>query len=278
MYNIEAQKRSTLDALQRAEALEKARHTEEQFRLFADNSPVGIYSFDARRDLSYCNSMFFTISGCTPGPTVDYRSYTSDEDIPAIEKAWVDVIEHKKNVSNQFRLKRKWRNVDGLESEAWAIASSYPVLDAKGDVAFVQGAIFDISSLKWAETIQKVRVEEALEAKRQQEHFIDVSPQRQYRLYYILTIAQMTSHELRNPLSAVVQCADSTLESLTQISLQVQKMPGGGTPEVAAGLSKIKAEVEAALDAVRTIESCSAHQKRIIGMRFTFHLSYTYCA
>lgn len=32
----------------------------------------------------------------------------------------------------------------------------------------------DISSLKWAESYQVARVEEAVEAKRQQERFIDV--------------------------------------------------------------------------------------------------------
>lgn len=54
-------------------------------------------------------------------------------------------------------------------AQAWASASSYPRLNDKGEVVCVQGALFDVSSLKWAETVQKVRVENALEAKRQQD-------------------------------------------------------------------------------------------------------------
>jgi len=56
------------------------------------------------------------------------------------------------------------------------------------------GTLSDITHYKWAEEIQKRRMEEAMEAKRNQENFID-----------------MTSHEIRNPLSAMIQCADSTL-------------------------------------------------------------------
>ena len=42
------------------------------------------------------------------------------------------------------------------------------------------------------------------------------------------------------------------------------KMVDSGNSNIAAVRDKIKAELDTALDAVRTIESCSAHQKRII--------------
>lgn len=42
-------------------------------------------------------------------------------------------------------------------------------------ISSIIGILIDISRLKWAESIQKARVEEAVEAKRQQERFIDVS-------------------------------------------------------------------------------------------------------
>lgn len=47
------------------------------------------------------------------------------------------------------------------------------------------------SRQKWGEGLQKQRTEDALESKRQLENFIDT-----------------TSHEMRNPLSAIIQCAD----------------------------------------------------------------------
>lgn len=50
----------------------------------------------------------------------------------------------------------------------------------------------DISAIKWAEGVQKRKMEDAIEAKRQQENFIDV-----------------TSHEMRNPLSAIMISGES---------------------------------------------------------------------
>lgn len=119
--------------------------------------------------------MFFTVVGMPKSSTIDFGEVVFGEDLPLVEKAWLDNTVGKKATSAQFRLKKKWRTMDGIESEAWVSASSFPILDANGDVTVIQGAIFDISSLKWAETVQKVRVEEALEAKRAQEQFIDVS-------------------------------------------------------------------------------------------------------
>ena len=63
----------------------------------------------------------------------------------------------------------------------------------------------DISEFKYAGTLQRIRLDDALEAKRQQENFID-----------------MTSHEMRNPLSAMIQCADSALAAVTEIRSLIQ--------------------------------------------------------
>lgn len=177
MSDIEAQKTSVRDALQRAEALERARATEEHFRLFAENAPIGIYILNTSQQLQYCNDMFFQITGLEKVPYTDItvEDFVSLEDIPVVDAAWKTVLEEHRPVSKEIRVQKLWRSIDGVESPAWVIASSYPLLDDQGEVECVQGAMFDISSLKWAETVQRRRVEEALEAKRQQEHFIDMT-------------------------------------------------------------------------------------------------------
>jgi len=67
----------------------------------------------------------------------------------------------------------------------------------------------------------------------------------------------MTSHELRNPLSAVVQCADSVIATLQQL-----------TPKELASIhlqiEKVNDEISACIDNLQTIVSCSLHQKRVI--------------
>ncbi|RAL60317.1 hypothetical protein DID88_000093 [Monilinia fructigena] len=82
---------------------------------------------------------------------------------------------------------------------------------------------------------QKRKVLEAVELKRQQENFID-----------------MTSHEMRNPLSAIIQCAD-------MIGISVKEFDGGTNDIVLP-----REAVHGYADAASTIVLCAQHQKRII--------------
>lgn len=69
----------------------------------------------------------------------------------------------------------------------------------------------------------------------------------------------MTSHELRNPLSAVVQCADSVIASLQQLPI-TQIAISANDSEV----FRTQEEVATCIDSLHTIVSCSLHQKRVI--------------
>lgn len=63
----------------------------------------------------------------------------------------------------------------------------------------------------------------------------------------------MTSHEMRNPLSAIVQCADSIAASLA-----------GFDCSKSSELIMSKDDVESNLDSAQTIALCAQHQTRII--------------
>lgn len=69
----------------------------------------------------------------------------------------------------------------------------------------------------------------------------------------------MTSHELRNPLSAVVQCADSVIGSLQGLPLHDTQ-----TAITDLDFTKIREEITTSIDSLQTIVSCSLHQKRVI--------------
>src|ERR1700742_611201 len=77
-------------------------------------------------------------------------------------------------------------------------------------------------------------MEEAVELKRQQENFIDI-----------------TSHEMRNPLSAILQCAD---EISTQLSDFRESKSDIIDPEL----------ISNSIDAAQTIMLCAQHQKQIV--------------
>jgi len=248
MYDISAAKRSTRDALKRAEAMEQVRVTEERLRLFAENAPMGIYTYSANREFLYCNDKWFDILGVpkVPFPEVSYVNWLEEEDAPAVEQSWTTLMSTKKPVSVQFRTKKTWRSPDGHESQAWVMGSSYPLFDSSGEIEYVQGACFDISNFKWAEKVEKVRAEDALEAKRQQESFIDT-----------------WSHELRNPLGSSIQCADSAIQSLNAMATMTQRLAGGSQDEKAQ-LKSLGYEIESGLDSISIIVQCSSHMQKII--------------
>jgi signal transduction histidine kinase/CheY-like chemotaxis protein len=92
-----------------------------------------------------------------------------------------------------------------------------------------------VSQQKWGETLQASQASRAQESKRQLENFIDT-----------------TSHEMRNPLSAIVQCADSIISSHNTLERSM------GHQDIYGSISDIT------VDAAETIVQCSKHMKNIV--------------
>jgi len=91
------------------------------------------------------------------------------------------------------------------------------------------------SQQKWGEKLQATQATRARESKRSLENFIDT-----------------TSHEMRNPLSAIVQCADSIISAHKNFSKSTdyQKV--------------YQTILEHTVDAAETIVQCSKHMKTIV--------------
>ncbi|KAH6611876.1 hypothetical protein C7974DRAFT_476635 [Boeremia exigua] len=242
--DIMAQKKSQETAQARVEALERARVSEQKFARFAQISPIAIYIFVPGQGMNNVNEQFFELTGHSRLSLheFEWRGLVADDDLERVEEDWSRMLAGEKSDGVQFRLKKTWINQDGIVSNIWVQSSNHPELDKNGKVISILGTLFDISQFKWAETVQKQTTAEALEAKRQQENFID-----------------MTSHELRNPLSAVVQCADSVIASLQGLPLHDAK-----TSMLDMDLEKIREEVATSIESLQTIVSCSLHQKRVI--------------
>ncbi|EUC36135.1 hypothetical protein COCCADRAFT_34420 [Bipolaris zeicola 26-R-13] len=242
--DINAQKKSQAAAQAQVEALKQARMAEMKFARFAQVSPVAIYIYVPESGMNFVNDQFFELTGHAHAPVNQFEWFDliSDEDVSRVKNDWENMFKGGKSNGVQFRLKKTWVNQDGMRSNIWVQSSSYPELDESGKVISIMGTLFDISQFKWAEDVQRRRIEEAWEAKRQQENFID-----------------MTSHELRNPLSAVIQCADSVIASLQQLLSRELKAPGQSLSP-----AKVSAEIRSCIESLLIIVSCSMHQKRVI--------------
>ncbi|CZR55813.1 related to sensory transduction histidine kinase [Phialocephala subalpina] len=224
-------------AVQTHEALE----TETRFRQMADLAPVGMFHIDPTGVLVYANNDYYTMTGHPRDVAYPMSWYNviAEIDHPVMDKEWAKLL-NGKPVSFELRLTQQFvaeELVGGekVEGFTWIIAAAYPEQAEDGTVTGILGCLTDISRQKWMEGFQTRRMLEAIELKCQQENFID-----------------MTSHEMRNPLSAIVQCADWIVTSLLEFE---------GDPK---NVTIPREVVDGYADAAQTVVLCAQHQKRII--------------
>lgn len=218
---------------------QEVEESELKFTRMAEFAPVAMFIADHVGLITYCNDMWFAIA---QRPRDDYfvdswMDEVNDEDRPALEEAWQRLTRQKDAITVEFRFKQA-REESGSVIENWVLMSAYPEKFLDGSIKEIFGCMTNISQQKLAEQIQDQRRQEAVELKRQQENFIDI-----------------TSHEMRNPLSAILQCADEisallgTYRSKTEFNREADNL---------------KAALEACLEAANTITLCASHQKRIV--------------
>lgn len=121
-------------------------------------------------------------------------------------------------VTFECRIPASPGNTRNGDSSEWVLISAHMETDPEPRTICW---ITVITAQKHAEEVLRRRMDEAIEMKRQQERFID-----------------MTSHEIRNPLSAMIHCADEIIENCRNKS---------------AGL------IESSLEAAYTIDYCAQH-------------------
>ncbi|ATY58871.1 ethylene receptor [Cordyceps militaris] len=213
---------------------QEANESEHRFTRMAAYAPVGMFIADATGKINYCNDMWWQISR-RPHPDIledSWMDLVHPEDRAALGQAWSKLVEEKVTVSQEFRFKTFGREEDHRKDN-WVLMSAFPEQNEDGILKSIFGCITDISAQKWAERVQIERREEAVELKRQQENFIDI-----------------TSHEMRNPLSAILQCADQIANNITTFNTR--------------NLEDVEELLESCLDAANTINLCASHQKRIV--------------
>ena len=222
---------------QLAARTQEAVESETKFTRMAEFAPVGIFIADSIGKIAYCNEKWYEISRVPKGleGTDEWMDSVEDEDKETVRNLWSDLVLNATPLNAEIRFKRTWIDPNGNKGDTWALASAFPERGADGRVKVIFGSITDISQQKWAEHFEKRRMEEAVEMKRQQENFIDI-----------------TSHEMRNPLSAILQCADEITTSMTDLQ-------GSNFSQGAVGES-----VQNAIDASGIIALCAQHQKRIV--------------
>jgi PAS domain S-box-containing protein len=220
---------------QLAARTQEARDSETRFTRMAEYSPAGLFIADHEGRITYCNDTWYEISRVPKErqKTDRWIDYVKEEDQAMIKDQWSNLVDSAAAINIEFRFKTPWQDRSGNKGDTWVLFCAFPERYEDGMLKSIFGSITNISPQKWAEGFQKRKMEEAVELKRQQENFIDI-----------------TSHEMRNPLSAILQCADEISTTLGEY-----KTSGNTVSPVV---------ITDSIDAAQTIALCAQHQKRIV--------------
>jgi PAS domain S-box-containing protein len=161
-----------------------ASEMEGRFWRFAESAPVGMYMYNSEDVLTYWNTAFEDICG-TAGPALSepmaWLKTIHPDKIPDVTAIWESYSQSRRDeaISFEVQFKKPWTSKGGGAEvkldRTYALGVIQPEYSDDGELKGTLGCITDISSLKWAEKIQSVQLSEAIEQRRQQENFLDVT-------------------------------------------------------------------------------------------------------
>jgi signal transduction histidine kinase len=212
----------------------------ESMQTMMEMTDVGVFEYLPNGKLIHANDAWYRLSNhprnLPAHVEFSFMDLAHPDDQATIMSAWNTLIQ-----GNCVTFEMRWKaRPESGDDAQWVLSACVPVFDEEQNLVSIAGNTIDINGQKKLQEVQRRQIDEALEAKRQQENFID-----------------MTSHELRNPLSAVVQCADSVISTLQQMSPKE-------LVSMHSQIQNVNDEISTCIDNLRTIVSCSLHQKRII--------------
>ncbi|KAF2128604.1 two component histidine kinase 1 [Dothidotthia symphoricarpi CBS 119687] len=201
------------------------------FQRFAELIPNGLAILDKEAEAVFVNDGFFKLT--TNKHSNEFRAWPESihpEDYDRVMTAYRKAFSSRKELRIEFRCASETTGDGPGEQGEWRLFLLRP-LNEDADAGFIS-AVVDITEIKQAQLAQERAATEAQERKEQQERFID-----------------MVSHEIRNPLSAVLHLA----EEVKQV-----------TQELADEHDGIADKVADILDAADTILLCVSHQNTLV--------------
>ncbi|KAF2421022.1 hypothetical protein EJ08DRAFT_526176 [Tothia fuscella] len=203
------------------------------FQRFAAMLPTGLAILNHKAEAIYVNKQFFELTTHRDNDK-SFRSWPQTihaDDHERVMKAYQDAFNSGEQLTCEFR-------TQGHEDHPWRLLLLTPLGDDNLRHASLRKyggficAIIDITDNKKNELAQEQAARDALERKNQQERFID-----------------MISHEIRNPLSAVLHCTEDIIELVENGS--------DGKGKTAVAMFDL-------IEAADTIKLCVNHQRHIV--------------
>lgn len=131
------------------------------------------------------NKKFFEYSNIEESAQLNFHAglwleSVFEDDVERVDQQWQLLKMEKRPVTFEYRTRKTWKSYDkatktAMEGPTWLLATAFPEVDSSGVVKTVMGWLTDISLQKWSEEIQAKRLDEALEAKKNANNFIDMT-------------------------------------------------------------------------------------------------------
>ncbi|KAK4540592.1 hypothetical protein LTR36_009122 [Oleoguttula mirabilis] len=196
------------------------------FFRFAEMLPSGLAILDHKAQAVFVNQHFYELT-THRGDNQSFMSWPQSihpEDYDRVLQAYHDAFVSQQQLRTEFRAQGK--------ENPWRLLLLTPLGEENLQHASLREyggficSIVDITAEKSAELAERKAAQEARERKEQQERFID-----------------MISHEIRNPLSAVLHCSEDIEDAVAD---------------------KNNVDFAAINEAVDTINLCISHQRRLV--------------
>lgn len=219
-----------------------------RIKYMAEHASIGMLYLSVEGKKIWANDEYYRLSDHPRGeesniPFSFINTYIP-EDRNKAREVWDRLIQGEYKISSEFHLNHEYIPPSGKPEPTSVLTQSFRVI--KGNkLDCITTFLTDVSAFRWAQNSETRKATEAREAKKKQEEFID-----------------LLSHELRNPLSAIFQLADTIINSF----------PEGESISKIALEEALKNNIENA----STIIMCAKHQKRIVDDVLTLSkLKYT---
>ncbi|OJJ56688.1 hypothetical protein ASPSYDRAFT_91937 [Aspergillus sydowii CBS 593.65] len=195
----------------------------------ADTLPVGVAVVNPRDEIVFVNRRFHELTASRLPRGLECLSQSIHSgDYEQIAESYHDAVQKKTRIRREYQATGKtdeWRALSLTPLDADDL-EQFGLSENGGFICMIS----DITPEKTAELLQRKIADDAEQRKQQQERFID-----------------MISHEVRNPLSAILHCAEDIMDV-------VQDQAPDNAKEQMARIA----------EAAETINLCIAHQKKII--------------
>ncbi|KAI1643692.1 uncharacterized protein F4817DRAFT_349054 [Daldinia loculata] len=241
--------------ISRSKALEES---EIKWRNYAEHCPLGICRTDGDGHVQYGNDAwrsFYGFGPDSPSPDIPqpWLPWVREDYLQPCKDFFARLQQHTGPESFEFQLIDRTYTISGgdntVTNGAYVVATGFSQFKEDGTVDHIDFWVTDISGQKMAVKVLTDKMEEAIRSRTQQERFMD-----------------MISHEIRNPLSAVLHCSEEIIESVKRSSATLDAVFDGKLAISSNSPAKeiLKEEVDSALDAANTIVYCVQHQKQIV--------------